>query len=134
MTHIFTVALLVMNSLDVLTNADQFCHQSAINQYTEHNFLRNIMLPVSRCRSVLSGHNTTRDTCRQLQRAEPCTVSADCTASNGWQPKHTTRDWEGGQMQTVQLYQLKLCNLCHTVRYRIVLHLSQYVIVDKSPV
>jgi len=58
------------------------------------NFLRNIMLPVSvclsRCRSVLSGHNTTRDTRRQFQLAQPSTVPAHCTASTGWQPEHDT--------------------------------------------
>jgi hypothetical protein len=53
------------------------------------------MLPVTRGLSVLSGHNTTRDTRRQFQRAQPCIVSADRTATTGWQSKHDT--WlEGG--------------------------------------
>jgi hypothetical protein len=60
------------------------------------------MLPVSRCRSLLSGHSTTSDTRRQFQSTQPCTVSADCTASNGWQPKHTHVTVERGQTQTVQ--------------------------------
>ena len=57
------------------------------------NFLCDIMLPVSRCRSVLSGHNTTRDTPRHFQRAQPFIMSADCTANTSWQPKHDT--WLG---------------------------------------
>jgi hypothetical protein len=98
-----------MNSLDVLTNADQLCRQSVIIQYTEKKpalgetdlqakpeehgavLISSVILCyLSRCRSVLSGHNTTRDTRRHFQRAQGCIMSADYTANTGWQPKHDT--------------------------------------------
>ena len=55
------------------------------------------------CPSVPFGHNTTRDTRWQFQRAQPCTVSAACTATNGRLPKHDT--WLGGGDKSKQ------CNL-----------------------
>jgi hypothetical protein len=99
---------------EFLAFADEFCpsmpsvcYQSiyrkepALGETSKRNpkniiyFQCNIMLPVTRCLSVLSGHNTTHDTLRQFQRAQPCAVSADRTATTGWQPKHNT--WlEGG--------------------------------------
>ena len=41
-------------------------------------------------RLATTQHDTTRDTDRQIELAQPFIMSADCAANTGWQPKHDT--------------------------------------------